>query len=155
MLIVVEGERRSGKSTLISTLKMAIPRARVVHCTAQTPNDFRFFSDIIKAAYTETIICDRFCYGQFAYQSESERALSLESLHRLEVLMLECDTSVIYCDCDAETIVKRMDETGKNSCNGDYVDSVPRILKGFESIFSQSILPVVRYNTGNKNREDV
>lgn len=150
MLIIIEGERRSGKSTLARILSSTIPDAKVIHCTSETPNDFRFFCDIIKASQNRNIICDRFCYGQFAYQDEIERNLTLDSLHRLEVLMLDSQVSIVYCDCSPDTVRKRMLLTGKDSCNGVYRRTPEQVISGFRSILDKSILPVVKYNTDDK-----
>lgn len=145
MLIVLEGERRSGKSTIANILKKAMPHAMVIHCTQSTPNDFNFFSEIIRASYNKTIICDRFCYAQFAYQDEADRKLSKEMLHKLEIKMLDAGTSIIYVKADPYTIVRRIEATGKDSYIGD--KSVADVCEAFDKIFKESLLPVQVYNT--------
>lgn len=146
MLIVLEGERRSGKSTL-ATLLSRVMNAEVIHCTSKTPNTYSFFSEIIKASYQRNIICDRFCYGQFAYQDEDERNLDLRLLHKLELEMLSAGTSVIYVQCSPEEIERRILETGRDSANGVYFKSPKEVIKGFDEIFKISMLPIIKYDS--------
>lgn len=108
MLIVLEGCDGSGKSTIANNLKNLMPDAEVIHCTASTPNDMKFFTDIIKAADCRNIIADRFCYGQFIYQKEHERKLSRRDLTDLEVLMLEHGVKVVHVTAPVRTIEDRL-----------------------------------------------
>lgn len=115
MLFVLEGCDGSGKTTVARHLKNILPDAEIVHCTTDTPNNYKFFKDIIKAAETRDIIADRFCYGQFVYQEPSERNLSLENLLQLEALMISKGVKVIHVTASVEEIEDRLTLRGEKT----------------------------------------
>lgn len=108
MLIVLEGCDGSGKTTIANNLKAVLPNAEIIHCTTTTPNDFEFFKHLILASHNRDIIADRFCYGQFVYQSKEERKLSWEELVALEVAMLSANAKVIHVTAPVDTIKARL-----------------------------------------------
>ena len=108
MLIVLEGCDGSGKTTIANNLKAILPNAEIIHCTTETPNDLEFFTDLIRAADCRNIIADRFCYGQFVYQSPEERHLTKEQLMELETLMLASGAKVIHVTAPVNTIKTRL-----------------------------------------------
>ena len=57
MLIVLEGVDGVGKSTIARKLARIL-NARIIHCTKDTPNDYRYFHHILDAA-TNRLGCDR------------------------------------------------------------------------------------------------
>ena len=141
MLVVLEGCDGAGKSTLAEFLAKLL-NADIIHCTAETPNDYGFFYNIIEAAKTRNIIADRFCYGQFVYQEKDERKLSKSALRMLETYMLEVDGKVILVTAPEDVILARLASRGE-------VTHMPvkDILSRFEKVMSKSILPVMRYDT--------
>ena len=141
MLIVLEGCDGTGKTTLANFLAKVLD-AQVVHCTSTTPNDYDFFESIIFTAVTENVIADRFCHGQFVYQAESERRLTKDELHRLEVHMLQANTKVILVKASQRTVEARLHSRHE-------VTQLPvqEILDGFERVLGESLLQVIHYNT--------
>ena len=141
MLVVLEGCDGAGKSTLAEFLAKLL-NADIVHCTAETPNDYGFFYNIIEVAKTRNIIADRFCYGQFVYQEKDERKLSKSALRMLETRMLEANSKVILVTAPEDIIIARLASRGE-------VTHMPvkDILSRFEKVMSKSILPVMRYDT--------
>ena len=141
MLVVLEGCDGAGKSTLAEFLAKLL-NADIVHCTAETPNDYEFFDSIISAAITKNIIADRFCYGQFVYQEKEDRRLSKADLRILETRMLEADGKVILVTAPEDVILARLASRGEITHM-----PVKDILSRFEKVMSKSILPVMRYDT--------
>lgn len=141
MLVVLEGCDGAGKSTFAEFLAKLL-NADIVHCTAETPNTYGFFYNIIEAAKTKNIIADRFCYGQFVYQEKDERKLSTLDLRLLETRMLEADGKVILVTAPEDVIIARLASRGE-------VTHMPvkDILSRFEKVMSKSILPVMHYDT--------
>lgn len=141
MLVVLEGCDGSGKSTLARFLSK-IMNAEIVHCTASTPNDYGYFLNIIEASKTRNIIADRFCYGQFVYQTEEERKLDLPMLYKLEASMLSVNAKVIYMDTSAEYAYYKLQNRGdtQQTC-----EELKEHIKGFNKIFELSSLQVYRY----------
>lgn len=143
MLIVLEGCDGAGKTTLAQFLSKLL-NADIIHCTAETPNDYEFFDNIISAAVTRNIIADRFCYGQFVYQKKEERRLSKDDLRVIETRMLDADGKVILVTAPHSTIISRLAIRGEVT-----LTPVPELLERFEKIMSESILPIIRYDTGS------
>ena len=141
MLVVLEGCDGAGKSTLAEFLAKLL-NADIVHCTAETPNDYEFFDSIISAAITKNIIADRFCYGQFVYQEKEDRRLSKADLRILETRILEADGKVILVTAPEDVILARLASRGEITHM-----PVKDILSRFEKVMSKSILPVMRYDT--------
>ena len=108
MLIVLEGCDGSGKTTIAKHIQSIMPDAEIVHCTRYTPNDFDFFMSLIEASKSRNIIADRFCYGQFVYQTARERHLSDEQLLKLEIAMLEAGAKVIHVVASVNELEDRL-----------------------------------------------
>lgn len=115
MLFVLEGCDGSGKTTVANHLKNILPDAEIVHCTTDTPNDFRFFMSLIEAADSRNIIADRFCYGQFVYQNPEERNLSAPALMELESEMLAHAVRVIHVTASVEELEDRLTFRGEKT----------------------------------------
>lgn len=115
MLFVLEGCDGSGKTTVANHLKNILPDAEIVHCTTDTPNDYAFFSGLVYAAEERNIIADRFCYGQFVYQSPRERHISDEKLAELETMMLAHGVRVIHVAASVDEIEDRLAFRGEKT----------------------------------------
>ena len=148
MLVVLEGCDGSGKTTLARSLSKVLD-AEIIHCTSRTPNDKKFFEDIIKASKKKNIIADRFCYGQFVYQDKKDRPLGgYKELNNLEAKLLAAGAKVLYVGAPVEEIEERLAARGEKLINGLKVDEV---LFKFDELFTlHSILGdnVIRWNTG-------
>lgn len=107
MLVVLEGCDGVGKSTIARNLAKIL-NARIVHCTTSTPNNYKFFKDIIDASRTQNIIADRFCYGQFVYQRPNERNLTWEQLTQLELDMIDAGAKVIHVTAGVDEVKNRL-----------------------------------------------
>lgn len=159
MLIALEGCDATGKTTLAKLLAK-LYNAEIVHCTTETPNTYKFFSELLYAADRRNIICDRFCYGQFVYQDEGDRPLALhkrypvggdadgtyvdnswEALTELEIEMIGQGAKVIYTWANPNTIADRMISRGENP------KDVGRILKGYEDLWSRTLIQPVVFKT--------
>jgi thymidylate kinase len=132
MLIVLEGCDGSGKTTIANNIKAILPHAEIIHCTTETPNDFDFFSSLIEASKERDIIADRFCYGQFVYQTPAERKLTPQQLTALEVSMVAAGAKVIHVTAPVETIRQRL-SWRKEEC--PVVDITDRYIDLFERTF--------------------
>lgn len=115
MLFVLEGCDGSGKTTVAKHLKNILPDAEMVHCTTDTPNDFHFFMNLIEAADNRNIIADRFCYGQFVYQTPEERNLTDSALIELETEMMAHAVRVIHVTASVDEIENRLAFRGEKT----------------------------------------
>lgn len=141
MLIVLEGADGVGKSTIAKRLARIL-NARIIHCTKNTPNDLAYFRSILYASEEQHIIADRFCYGQFVYQSEEERKLTQDELYRLEADMLNMGAKVIYVTASEKTIEARL-----NKRNEIPMYPVKELLERFDTVMKQSTLQIEIWRT--------
>ena len=144
MLIVLEGCDGSGKTTIANNLKAIMPNAEIIHCTAETPNDFDFFKHLILASKERDIIADRFCYGQFVYQAPEERHLTPEELTVLEVGMLSAGAKVIHVTAPVDTLKNRLSWR-----NEEPMWSVESITRRYCDLFERTLIKPYLWWTGS------
>ena len=138
MLVILEGCDGVGKTTLANSIRNALaPHAKIIHCTKETPNDYRFFSNIIYNSKNVFVVADRFMYGQFVYQTEEERHLTQEQLYRLETELLGVEHTLIHVRTTPQEALNRLSLRKENT-----EKPVAEIMKGFEVILGNSILEV-------------
>lgn len=158
MLYVIEGCDATGKTTLAEMLSLLL-NAQIVHCTTKTPNNFKFFNELIYAARDCNIIADRFCYGQFVYQDEWDRPLKpdmtdkgcpfadeWEVLYDLETHMLSQGTKLIYTWADIPTIKDRMRARGENPADIEGSD-VETLLAKYNSLWKRTLIQPIYFKT--------
>ena len=145
MLIVLEGCDGVGKTTIARNLAKLMD-ARIIHCTASTPNDYKFFKSIIDASKYQNIIADRFCYGQFVYQEEWERKLTQAELTQLELDMIEVGAKVIHVHAPVHEVERRL------RCRNEKTNlPVEEIMDKFIAVFEHSLEKPMLWRTGNDN----
>ena len=144
MLIVLEGCDGSGKTTIANNLKAIMPNAEIIHCTTETPNDFEFFKALITASAHRDIIADRFCYGQFVYQSPEERKLTPEALYALEVGMIGVGAKVIHVTAPVSTIKERLSWRQENTMH-----PVEEITDRYINLFERTLIKPHLWWTGS------
>lgn len=142
MLIVLEGVDGVGKTTLANNLALLLD-GEVIHSTRETPNDQAWFMDMIKrGAKGETIIADRFFWGQFVYQEEKDRKLSIEELHAMEMLLHLSGGKLVYVTADVGNIRERL------KARGETTDTpVEDLIERFNKRMRMADCPVTVYNT--------
>lgn len=154
MLIALEGCDGTGKTTL-ATLLSKLMDAEIVHCSTHTPNTYKFFHKLIEISKEKNIIADRWCYGQFVYQTEEDRPLrdysqkanSEYNLRILEEEMLEAGAKIVLVTADSATIRKRLEARGETLINGLCIEEVQ---ERFEEVRKRSLLTWSEYSTGGK-----
>ena len=146
MLFVLEGCDGSGKTTVARHLKNMLPNAEIVHCTTDTPNDYDFFMGLLYASRERHIIADRFCYGQFVYQTPEERHLTDKQLADLETHMLAHGVKVIHVAASVDEIENRLAFRGEKTTL-PVTEICDRYLDLFEN--KSLIKPYVWWTGGN------
>lgn len=141
MLIILEGPDGAGKSTIARRLARIL-NAKIIHCTKDTPNDAEYFYRILSAADHQNIIADRFCYGQFVYQSEKERKLTKAELYRLETEFLNHGAKVIYVTAQEKTIQERLNKRKEVPMH-----PVKELLDRFDTLMKESTLQIEVWRT--------
>ena len=106
MLWILEGYDGTGKTTLSKKIaeKDSAEYRHFDSSIAKDKNAFNVFKSIIEEAKHKNIVCDRFMYGQFVYQGEKERTLSVNELNWLEQALDNGYTTIILCKCSIPSI---------------------------------------------------
>ena len=144
MLIVLEGCDGTGKSSIAKLIQAVMLDAEIIHCTAETPNDFKFFSKLIDIGQYRNIILDRGLYGQFVYQSPEDRKLSHKQLRSLEMRMLSTGAKVVHVTAMQQTVEDRL-----NNRSEVPMHTVSVLLSRFDDLFEKSLMPVITVDTTN------
>ena len=144
MLIVLEGCDGTGKSSIAKLIQAVMLDAEIIHCTAETPNDFKFFSKLIDIGQYRNIILDRGMYGQFVYQSPEDRKLSHKQLRALELNMIRTGAKVVHVTAMKQTVEDRL-----NSRSEVPMHTVSVLLSRFDDLFEKSLMPVITVDTTN------
>lgn len=144
MLIVLEGCDGTGKTSIAKLIQAVMLDAEIIHCTAETPNDFKFFSKLIDIGQYRNIILDRGMYGQFVYQSPEDRKLSNKQLRALEMRMLSTGAKVVHVTAMQQTVEGRL-----NNRSEIPMHTVSVLLSRFDDLFEKSLMPVITVDTTN------
>ena len=144
MLIVLEGCDGTGKTSIAKLIQAVMLDAEIIHCTADTPNDFKFFSKLIDIGQYRNIILDRGMYGQFVYQSPEDRKLSHKQLRALELNMIRTGAKVVHVTAMKQTVEDRL-----NSRSEVPMHTVSVLLSRFDDLFEKSLMPVITVDTTN------
>ena len=144
MLIVLEGCDGTGKTSIAKLIQAVMLDAEIIHCTAETPNDFKFFSKLIDIGQYRNIILDRGMYGQFVYQSPEARKLSHKQLRALELNMIRTGAKVVHVTAMKQTVEDRL-----NSRSEVPMHTVSVLLSRFDDLFEKSLMPVITVDTTN------
>ena len=144
MLIVLEGCDGTGKTSIAKLIQAVMLDAEIIHCTAETPNDFKFFSKLIDIGQYRNIILDRGMYGQFVYQSPEDRKLSHKQLRALELNMIRTGAKVVHVTAMKQTVEDRL-----NSRSEVPMHTVSVLLSRFDDLFEKSLMPVITVDTTN------
>lgn len=99
MLWVLEGYDGTGKTTLAKKIaeKHNAEYKHFDSSISKDKNAFNIFKGIIEEAKHKNIVCDRFFYGQFVYQAENERVLTMNEFNWLEQALDNGYTTLILC----------------------------------------------------------
>ena len=144
MLIVLEGCDGTGKTSIAKLIQAVMLDAEIIHCTAETPNDFKFFSKLIDIGQYRNIILDRGMYGQFVYQSPEDRKLSHKQLRALELNMIRTGAKVVHVTAMKQTVEDRLNNRSEVTMH-----TVSVLLSRFDDLFEKSLMPVITVDTTN------
>lgn len=94
------------------------------------------------------VVFDRFCFGQFVYNTPEQRKMSWEELLELIKSFKETNTIVIYVDAHTDKIVGRLIARGEGK--EDIKEEMSRYIKNirgtYRSILRESCTPYIEIN---------
>ena len=116
MNIVIEGCDGAGKTFLA---KFLCERLGMYYWHESAPRSIEEYKQMLAPG---GVVFDRFCFGQFVYNTADERKLSVEQLQELcQHVFPQTHTILIYVDAKTEAIIDRLIKRGEGS-QADYAD---------------------------------
>ena len=110
MNIVIEGCDGTGKSTIAKHL---CERFGLQYWHESHPRNFEEYRHMLEYG---GFVFDRFCFGQFVYNTEAERKMSLEELKvLLQEVFPATNTILLYVDAHTDTIIQRLLKRGEGT----------------------------------------
>lgn len=110
MNIVIEGCDGSGKSTLAQAL---CSQLGLYYWHESAPRSLEEYKQMLAPG---GVVFDRFCFGQFVYNTPEQRKMTEEELSQLvNKVFKETHTLLIYVDCSTDTIIQRLIQRGEGS----------------------------------------
>ena len=138
MIIIIEGNDGTGKTTLANDLAKTLHGYKVIHRTHLTDTPKSELAMIYRDLLLKhtNIIFDRAWYSEMAYGPvfRGESCISIEDMHRLEELLHALGGFVVYCH--SENAYERACERGE-----DYVqnyDQWMRVNMNYNEIFKNT-----------------
>lgn len=138
MIIIIEGNDGTGKTTLANDLAKTLHGYKVIHRTHLTDTPKSELAMIYRDLLLKhtNIIFDRAWYSEMAYGPvfRGESCISIEDMHRLEELLHALGGFVVYCH--SENAYKRACERGE-----DYVQNYEqwmRVNMNYNEIFKHN-----------------
>lgn len=109
MNIVIEGCDGTGKSTLA---KYLCNQLGLYYWHENAPRTLEEYKQMLAPGGT---VFDRFCLGQFIYNSPEERKLSQEDLQELFQYFKKSNTILLFVDAPTNVIIDRMLSRGEGT----------------------------------------
>lgn len=110
MNIVIEGCDGTGKTFLA---KFLCEKLGMYYWHESAPRSLEEYKQMLAPG---GIVFDRFCFGQFVYNTEEQRKLTIDQLHELcETVFPQTHTLVIYVDASTELIIDRLIARGEGT----------------------------------------
>lgn len=129
MNIIIEGCDGTGKSTLADYL---CNRFNLYYWHENSPRTLDEYKQMLTPG---GVVFDRFCFGQFVYNTPEQRKLSLEQLQELVQYFKTTSSLLIYVDCSSETIARRLINRGEGSM--DRMEEMIRWIKNIRGTYRQ------------------
>lgn len=110
MNIVIEGCDGTGKTFLA---KFLCKKLGMYYWHESAPRSLEEYKQMLAPG---GIVFDRFCFGQFVYNTEEQRKLTIDQLCELcETVFPQTHTLVIYVDASTELIIDRLIARGEGT----------------------------------------
>ena len=110
MNIIIEGCDGTGKTFLA---KFLCEKLGMYYWHESAPRSLEEYKQMLAPG---GIVFDRFCFGQFAYNTEEQRKLNIDQLRELcETVFPQTHTLVIYVDASTELIIDRLVARGEGT----------------------------------------
>lgn len=135
MNIVIEGCDGTGKSSIAKHL---CERLGLQYWHESQPRTFDEYKQMLEYG---GFVFDRFCFGQFVYNTPAQRRLSIEELKTLLADVFPATgTILLYVDAHTESIIKRLLQRGEGTeeIKDEMVKYIKNIRGTYRSVLRES-----------------
>lgn len=130
MNIVIEGCDGTGKSSIAKHL---CERFNLTYWHESTPQNLYYYTRCLEYG---GFVFDRFCFGQFVYNTPEERKLTPEELSKLVTeVFAQTDTILLFVDAKTDTIINRLIQRGEG--NPRYLMEMEKWIKNIRGTYRQ------------------
>jgi len=137
MIIILEGENKTGKTTLANYIKENFD-FDYIKCSQPKGNPFDEYNNILDNIKEHTII-DRFHWGELVYGPiyRGKSGISESQFNELEKKIEDLGAIIIYCYDNANNIKKRFIEEKEEFAT---TNNIEKVLKLYNEVYKISIL---------------
>lgn len=148
MNIILEGCDGTGKSSIA---KHICQMTGMYYWHESQPKTLAEYQQMLSSG---GVVFDRFCFGQFVYNTEEYRKMTMEELKSLVKSFKDTNTIVLYVDAHTEAIISRLIARGEgDETIKDEMEKYIKNIRGtYRSILRQAEVPYIEINgEGGKN----
>lgn len=149
MNIVIEGCDGTGKSTIAKHLCEILG---LQYWHESQPRTFDEYKQMLEYG---GFVFDRFCFGQFVYNTPEQQKMSFEELQTLlKDIFPTTGTILLYVDAHTDTIISRLLKRGEGNENiiPEMTKYIKNIRGSYRSVLNRAGAPYIEINgEGGKN----
>lgn len=150
MIIILEGENKTGKTTLAHYIRDN-HNFKYVKCNQPKGSPYDEYIGILEGlSYLDDLVIDRFCYGELVYGPiyRGKSALSEKELIKIESRLHVLEARLIYCKNSIEDIQKLFDKEKEEFANKD---KVKETLELYDEVISCANIPIFFHQMKTKS----
>ena len=142
MNIIIEGCDGTGKSQVAKHIAETLGMYYWHESQPRTKDEY------ICMLMSGNIVFDRFCFGQFVYNTPEQRKMTMEELQSLVKSFKSYNTIVIYVDAHTEAIISRLIARGEGNeeIRDEMVKYIKNIRGTYRSVLRQAGVPYIEIN---------
>lgn len=151
MIIILEGENKTGKTTLAKYISDCYD-FDVIKCSQPKGDPYVEYMKILKSIEKSgrNTVIDRFVYGEFVYGPlyRGKSSLTKTQLRNIELKALSLNAHLIYCHDTPANIEARFEAEGEEFAKPQLIK---KTLELFDGVIHDAILPKTYHQMQTKN----
>lgn len=145
MIVILEGIDKTGKSTLARKLVKELD-GYYVKFSQPNGDPYQEYMGFLRSAKKHVnYVLDRFCYGELVYgpMYRNESGITVDQLNFIELLMMQFNPIVVYCETSKETISRNFQDQDEEFTDSEDIE---HIIKLYKNVWNESILDPINFD---------